>query len=370
MEIFSIKPQKKINLALLGVGAVGSVLIDQILDNRDEIRERKGLYLNIIAVANSRRLAFCPQGLGRDWRQKLEETSHPSDTDILAELCRDHQLTNLIAVDNSASNELVTRYESLVQAGFDLVSSNKIFNTLDIATYRSLRKNLAYHQRKYLYETNVGAGLPLIDTIRLLHESGEDITRIKGVFSGSLSYMFNQFSQRKEPFSNVLKEAMTRGYTEPDPREDLSGNDVARKLLILARELDLENEFSDIRIQNLIPPAMRGGNVQDFLSNLDLLDAQMQEYKNALQPGEVLRYTGDLKGDLSLTHGELDVQLVSVPAFSPLGQLQGSDSIFEIYTHSYGERPIVIMGAGAGAQVTARGVLGDILRMADSRHSS
>jgi aspartokinase/homoserine dehydrogenase 1 len=226
---------------------------------------------------------------------------------------------------------------------------------------------LSKNNRRYLYETNVGAGLPLIDTIKLLHLSGENITRIKGVFSGSLSYIFNNFSVRNDKFSTIIGEAMEKGYTEPDPREDLSGNDVARKLLILARELDLINEFQDINIQNLIPEDLLSVDKNEFISRLDELDEEYRKIKEGQEPGHVLRYVGDLHGDLQKDKGQLDVKLVSVPGTSALGQLKGSDSIFEIYTESYGENPIVIMGAGAGAQVTARGVFGDILRVSETK---
>ena len=223
------------------------------------------------------------------------------------------------------------------------------------------------NKKKYLYETNVGAGLPLIDTIKLLHLSGENITRIRGVFSGSLSYIFNNFSVRDEKFSTIIREAMHKGFTEPDPREDLSGNDVARKLLILARELDLINEFEDINIQKLISENLLLIDKEEFISRLKDLDIDYQKIKENQGQGYVLRYVGDLHGDLSKDKGELDVKLVSVPINSALGQLKGSDSIFEIYTESYGENPIVIMGAGAGAAVTARGVFGDILRLSEGK---
>jgi len=236
---------------------------------------------------------------------------------------------------------------------------------LDFDFYKKLRVKLKENQKQYLYETNVGAGLPLIDTIKLLHLSGENITRIKGIFSGSLSYLFNTFSAKERRFSEVLQEAIDQGFTEPDPREDLCGNDVARKLLILARELDLSNEFEDVKIENLIPENLRAGNTISFLERLSELDKVYQKTKEDQKPEHVLRYIGDLWGDLSKEKGNLDVKLVSVPLSSALGQVKGSDSIFEIYTESYGNQPIVIQGAGAGAAVTARGVFGDILRLAD-----
>ncbi len=216
-----------------------------------------------------------------------------------------------------------------------------------------------------MYETNVGAGLPLVDTIRLLHHSGENITHIRGVFSGALSYLFNNFSIQDQHFSIILEDAINKGFTEPDPREDLGGNDVARKLLILARELDLENEIEDVEIRNLIPENLRDGSVSDFLSRLKELDDEYQTIKSDQKENHVLRYIGELSGDLTTTKGKLEVKLVSVPDDSSLGQIKGSDSIFEIYTESYGEQPLVIQGAGAGAKVTARGVFGDILRLTE-----
>jgi homoserine dehydrogenase len=246
------------------------------------------------------------------------------------------------------------------------VSSNKIANTIDFKFYSELRRVLAKNQKNYLYETNVGAGLPLIDTIKLLHLSGENITKIRGVFSGSLSYLFNNYSLKNEPFSKVLQEAVDKGFTEPDPREDLCGNDVARKLLILARELDLHNEITDVDIQNLIPEDLRSIDAERFLQSFGSMDDLYQGIKDKQEPGHVLRYIGDLHGDLAHENGaKLEVKLVSVPESSPLGSLKGSDSIFEIYTESYGDQPVVIQGAGAGAAVTARGVFGDILRLTE-----
>lgn len=184
-------------------------------------------------------------------------------------------------------------------------------------------------------------------------------------FSGTLSYLFNTFSSKEALFSEVLKEAIEKGYTEPDPREDLCGNDVARKLLILARELDLQNEFEEISIQNLIPENLRGGDKESFISRITELDSVYAAIKNDQKPNHVLRYIGELSGDLQKDKGVLEVKLVSVPADSTLGGLKGSDSFFEIYTESYGDRPIVIQGAGAGSAVTARGVFGDILRLSE-----
>lgn len=366
-QIFGVS--KKINLVLFGLGQVGGTLADQILASADQIESRKGLKLNIVAMANSRKLLLDARGIGADWRDRLQGVEEGYSLEDLYRFADAGHLENLIAVDNTASDPFVDHYPELIRRGLDLVSSNKIANTRPFSYYRRLREDLVSHQKQYLYETNVGAGLPLIDTIRLLHLSGENITRIRGVFSGSLSYIFNEFSQGGVPFSEILARAMDAGYTEPDPREDLSGSDVGRKLLILARELDLKNEFADIRIENLIPADLRNNSLKEFLSKGDSVDDHFNKIKDAVPEGQVLRYVGELSGDLQQDKGDLEVRLIPVPKESPMGSVRGADSLIEIYTQSYGAQPLVIQGAGAGAAVTARGVFGDILRIAEKGHA-
>jgi len=363
-EIFGVS--KKINIAIFGHGLVGGALINQILKSKEDIEKRKGINLNIFAIANSKKLVLSKNGVDKEWKEEIKTSPLESSIDDIITYAKKHHLENLIAVDNTASSSFYTHYIPLVEAGFDLVSSNKIANTISHAFYEDLRSQLKNHNKQYLYETTVGAGLPLIDTIKLLHESGENITRIRGVFSGTLSYLFNNFSVQNKPFSTIVQETIDKGFTEPDPREDFSGNDVARKLLILARELDLQNEFEDVSVQNLIPEQYQNISVAEFLKQLHMLDSEFQNIKDNQKPGHVLRYIGDLSGDLSQDKGNLEVKLVSVPQDSTLGHIKGSDAIFEIFTESYGEQPIVIQGAGAGAEVTARGVFGDILRL--SKH--
>ena len=363
-EIFGVS--RRINLVIFGKGTVGGTLINQVIAAHDNILQRKNISLRIVAIANSQKILTAAKGIGKGWEEAFEREAVPYNFDTLQAFVDKNHLENLIAVDVTASKTFVDNYIPLIKSGYDLVSANKIANTISFSFYQELRKTLKQYQKTYLYETNVGAGLPLIDTIRLLHHSGENITRIKGIFSGTLSYLFNTFSAENKPFSEVLQHAINSGYTEPDPREDLCGNDVGRKLLILARELDLGNEFTDVKIQNLIPEHLREGSVEDFLQRLDEFNAPYQQIKEAQEPDHVLRYVGDLHGDLASTNTvQLDVSLVSVPRNSALGQVKGADSIFEIYTESYGDNPIVIQGAGAGASVTARGVFGDILRLAE-----
>ena len=362
-QIFGIS--KKVNLAIFGHGNVGGTLIEQILKSAKKIEKRRDIQLNLFAIGNSKKVLLDKNGISKNWETAIKEDGVAYVFEDIIAYAKEHHLENLIAVDNTANKSFVASYFDFVKNGFDLVSSNKIANTLGFDYYQLLREELDKHQKQYLYETNVGAGLPLIDTIKLLHLSGENITGIKGVFSGSLSYIFNTFSEKDVPFSTILKEAMEKGYTEPDAREDLSGNDVGRKLLILARELELKNEFSDINIQNLIPEQFQKANVQYFLDNLDILDTVFKKIKEEQKPAYVLRYVGDLSGNLQREKGNLEVKLISVPKESALGQVKGADSIIEIYTESYGKNPLVIQGAGAGAAVTARGVFGDIIRIAE-----
>ncbi len=362
-EIFGVA--KKINIAVFGHGLVGGTLINQILESASAIEKRKDIKLNVFAIANSKNVLLNKNGVTPNWKNEIQTNGFSYTIDDVIAYANEHHLENLIAIDNTASADFVKNYISLVENSFDLISSNKVANTLSYSFYKKLRKVLVENQKTYLYETNVGAGLPLIDTIKLLHLSGENITKIKGVFSGTLSYLFNNFSAKDAPFSEILKEAIDNGYTEPDPREDLCGNDVGRKLLILARELDLQNEFEEIAIQNLIPEHLRSGDVGEFLNKLTEFDPIYSKIKAEQKPNHVLRYIGELSGDLQNDKGNLEVKLVSVPSDTALGGLKGSDSFFEIYTESYGDRPIVIQGAGAGSAVTARGVFGDILRLSD-----
>ena len=358
---------KNVNIAIFGHGLVGGMLINQVLESASTIERRRGFKLSVFVIADSKKVLINKNGVSSDWKAKLETEGKPYVIQDVIDFAEENHLENLIAIDNTASSSFVENYISLIENGFDLISSNKIANTLSYGFYKTIRRSLEENHKEYLYETNVGAGLPLIDTIKLLHLSGENITKIKGVFSGTLSYLFNIFSEENRPFSQVLQEAIDKGFTEPDPREDLCGNDVGRKLLILARELDLQNEFEEIAVENLIPENLRIVSKNEFLNRLADMDEIYALIKSNQKPNHVLRYVGELSGDLQQDKGNLEVKLVSIPSNSALGQLKGSDSYFEIYTESYGDRPIVIQGAGAGSAVTARGVFGDILRISEKQ---
>ncbi|HMI07652.1 MAG TPA: hypothetical protein VK528_08920 [Flavobacterium sp.] len=353
----------RINIVLFGIGNVGSTLISQVLESQQFFLEKKNIELRFPIITNSTLAFFEKDGIKNQWEANFAQSAIPFRVADIIEYAKNFELENLIAIDATASSEIVKSYIPLIQNGFHIVAANKIANTLGHDFYKSIRKNLKKFDKQFLYETNVGAGLPVVNTIRDLHFSGEQITKIRGVFSGSLSYIFNRFAKEDLPFSRILQDAEKSGYTEPDSREDLSGNDVARKLLILAREIEFHAEFADIKITSLLLPNLNEKNSKaEYAISKNLFDKPYKIAKLTQKENHVLRYIGEL----DLTNKTLEVKLVSEPNHTALGQLKGADSLIEIYTRSYGENPIVIQGAGAGKEVTARGVLTDILRIAET----
>jgi len=356
-QVFGVK--KRLNVLAFGKGTVGKAFINQLLKNQAQIEERRNILINIVAIIDSKKVLFNSKGVGDNWENEIKNQKPGNDIKQIIEIVNQNDLENVVAIDNTASEDFVLSYPTLVECGIDVVASNKIGNTISYDFYKDLRISLKKKGKEFLYEANVGAGLPLIDTIKQLHHSGDQIKRVRGVFSGSLSYIFNNYSVGENSFSQVLGDAVGKGFTEPDPREDLSGNDVGRKLLILARELDFAKEFSDVAIQSLIPTTLQADlSVEEFLKERDTLDAYYSKIKSDLKSDQVLRYVGDLN-----EKGELKVELIATEKQTSLGSISGSDSIFEIYTEAYGDNPIVIQGAGAGAEVTARGVYSDLLRI-------
>ena len=351
---------KTLNLFAFGKGIVGGELLNQIIATSDEIVSKRNLKINVIGVADTQKFVVNEGGLGTDWRNQLKSSPLKSDFQSIMNVLTDSVLENIVIADNTSSLELTERYPDIIKNGFDIVASNKKANSISYDFYSNLRQLLKSRSRQFYYETNVGAGLQIIDTLKHLHQSSDSITKIKGVFSGSLSYIFNNYSVGEDAFSKVLLEAKNQGFTEPDPREDMSGMDVGRKLIILAREIGLRTEFEDVTIENLVPDNLNHiVDYEDFIKEKEALDMHFETIRSSLNANEVLRYVGDL----DVTNETLKVTLVKASKNSPLGNIKNADSIFEIYTESYGEQPIVIQGAGAGAKVTARGVYSDLLRM-------
>ncbi|MEP0264978.1 aspartate kinase [Dokdonia sp.] len=349
-----------INIAIFGIGNVGSTLIAQIADFNTKT---KGTKINLFAIANSKQVLLDHDIASFSWEDQFKAKATSYEIDDVFAFAKANSLENLLVVDVTASAIFVENYLLFIQEGFHIVTANKIANTLSFDFYQELRNSLITHKKQFYYETNVGAGLPVIETIKNLHHSGEEIYKIRGVFSGSLSYLFNTFSKEEKAFSEILLEADALGLTEPDAREDLSGKDVARKLLILGRELGLDKEVQDVKVQSLVPATLNGKTtVKEFRQNIKKLDPVFKTSKDELGKGEVLRHVGEL----DLKTRNLEVKLIQEPRTTALGQTKGADAIFEIYTKSYGEHPLVIQGAGAGKSVTARGVLSDILKVAQS----
>ncbi|WP_304016779.1 aspartate kinase [Nonlabens dokdonensis] len=353
---------KTIHIYLFGLGNVGSTLIDQILESQQFFKKAQKIDLKIIGLSNSRNVLMRNAGIGKDWKEVFAQQSVAREPDSFYKFS-EGDLTTKIAVDATASKELSQFYPELVENGFHVVTANKIANTLSQSFYNKLRSVLKEKELSFEYETNVGAGLPIVETVKNLHKSGEQLFAINGVFSGSLGYIFNRFSQEDISFSQVVIDAFKKGYTEPDPREDLSGNDVARKLLVLARETGLKLEFDDIEIENLVIPELRTASLNQFIDQIKKLDSSLELQKSQLQPDEVLRHLGQL----DVLNKTLKVSLQAVNKESPAGQLQGSDGFFEIYSESYAAHPLVIKGAGAGKAVTARGLLSDIIKVSKTR---
>jgi len=268
------------------------------------------------------------------------------------------EFTNAALVDCTASPELVDAYPDFVNANMHIITPNKKANVLPWKRYNELMELMNRRQKHFLYEANVGAGLPIISTLQDLVASGDTITKIEGIFSGTLSYLFNMYDG-KQPFSALVKKAHDKGFTEPDPREDLSGNDVARKLLILARQLGLTLELDDVQALNLVPASLRKGSFNsNFYKRFSQSDSLMHKrFVSAQSRGNVLRYVG------TLSKGKASAGLQEVAKTHPLASTKESDNIIAFTTQRYSKTPLVVQGPGAGADVTAMGVFSDILKL-------
>lgn len=348
----------RINIVLFGIGNIGSTLINQIIESQEFFLQNKNVDFHFPIITNSTVAFFEKEGVGYAWETNFVELAVPFRVEDIIEFAKENEFENLIAVDATASEELVGYYNTLIQNGFNIVAVNKKANTLPIEFYKEIRENLKKYDKEFLYETSVDTGVPVLQTLRDLYYSGEKITKIRGVFSDNLSYVFNQFSSEETSFSAILKDAGLLGLMRSTFKEDLSGNDTAQKLLILTREIGKEFEFSDIKINPLIEVAHLEKN--GTLSK-EAIDRHFKIAKIAQSDDHVLRYIGEFDVDKNT----LEVKLVSEPITSAIGQLKGSDTIFEIYTQSYAAVPIVIKSASACKQAISRGIITDILKVAE-----
>ena len=348
----------KINIILFGIGNIGSTLINQIIESQEFFLQSKNIDFHFPIITNSTVAFFEKEGVGYAWETNFRELAVPFKVQDIVAFAKENEFENLIAVDATASDELIGHYNTLIENGFNIVAVNKKANTLPIDLYKKIRENLKKYDREFLYETSVDTGFPVLQTLRDLYYSGEKITKIRGVFSDNLSYVFNRFSNEENSFSSILKDASLLGLMRSTFKEDLSGNDTARKLLILTREIGKDFELSDIKINSLIKEEHLEKN---GLLNKEAIDRSFKIAKIAQAENHVLRYVGEYDVERNV----LEVKLVSEPVASAIGQLKGSDSIFEIYTQSYDKVPIVIQSASPCKQAISRGIITDILKVSE-----
>lgn len=346
-----------IDLILLGCGNVGGELLRQIRQQSPKLLEQD-VELRVRAIANSRQLLVADDVIDlSQWRQQLQQEGKAYSLDDVIAIRDRLGLLNPTIVDCTTAEELASEYVSLLEAGFNVVCANKKANTSSLAYYREMRAAASRNFRRFLYETNVGAGLPIIDTLQGLIRSGDELKSFEGILSGSLSMIFGLLEDGM-PVSDAVAKAMELGYTEPDPRDDLSGMDVARKLLIVAREIGLQLELSDVEVEPAVPmDSIANVTKDELLPALKKLNAAFAEkVAAAAAEGKVLRYVG------SVLDGKCRVAVMAVLKDKPLGSIRDGENALVLHTHYYQPIPMVLRGYGAGAAVTAAGVFGDLLR--------
>ena len=357
----------RVNLFCAGVGNVGGTLLAQIQKAHDDLLSERAIDLRVVGLANSRQFVLDAEGVALDqWQNVLDKNSTQGGLSDFISAVKGLNLENAVFVDNTASETVAGVYDEVLQASIGVVASNKIAAADTQARYEGLKQIARTKNTQYRFETNVGAGLPVIDTIEHLVQSGDRIHRIDAVLSGTLNYLFSTFGPECG-FVESVKGAMDAGFTEPDPRIDLSGVDVQRKILILAREAGYTMEMADVENPGFLPPALMEGSVADFLDKLPTAEEDMQSrLAQAVSEGLQLRYVATFELNAS---GEptARVGLQALPPTHAFCQLQGSDNVVMLHTDRYVDRPLVIQGAGAGADVTAMGVFADIMRFAATR---
>ncbi|MGI9580935.1 bifunctional aspartate kinase/homoserine dehydrogenase I [Chryseobacterium sp. RRHN12] len=347
---------KQIHLYICGTGNVGSKLVQQIYNQNDYLKENFLINLRIAGISNSRHMLFADQGISQEnyltWNQQGQKASAG---EFAEEIIR-RNLRNSVFVDVTASPDVPEIYENLLKRSVNIVACNKIAASSDFKQYKALKDTARNHNCNFYFETNVGAGLPVIGTINDLIKSGDKIQSIKAVLSGTLNFVFNEYDGSRT-FSEVVAQAQKEGYTEPDPRLDLSGKDVARKILILAREAGYPLQFEEIENISFLPEECMQGSVDNFYEKLTVYEDHFKSLLNkAKNEGKILKYVAEFED------GKAKVGLQHIAPESDLFHLYGKDNIVIFKTLRYSEQPLVVKGAGAGADVTASGVFADIIR--------
>ena len=358
-DSFFLSEYKVLNLFICGIGTVGGKLIEQIRSQYDNLKEHSRLKLNVVGVASSHNAIYSRDGIDLANYKELLKASEPSDPEKLRDTILSMNIFNAVFVDCTASKEIAALYQSLLDHNVSIVAANKIAASSSYDDYTRLKETALRRGIKFLFETNVGAGLPIIGTINDLRNSGDRILKIEAVLSGTLNYIFNKISAQC-PFSETVKRAKEEGYSEPDPRIDLSGTDVVRKIVILAREAGYRVEQEDVEKHLFVPDHFFTGSLEDFWEHLPELNADFEEKRKKLEEeGRRWRFIA------TMDHGKVSVALRDMTQDSPFYNLEGSNNIVLLTTERYKEYPMLIQGYGAGASVTAAGVFANIISIAN-----
>ena len=358
-DSFFLSEYNVLNLFICGVGTVGGNLISQIHSQYEELKQSRRLKLNVVGISSSHNAIFCREGIDLgNYREELAKSA-PSDINHLREEVIGMNIFNSVFVDCTASSEVAGLYQEFLDHNISVVAANKVAASSDYESYLKLKETALKRGVKFLFETNVGAGLPIIGTINDLKNSGDKILKIEAVLSGTLNFIFNEISA-EVPFSETVLRAKQQGYSEPDPRIDLSGKDVVRKLVILAREAGYKVEQDDVEKHLFVPDEFFKGSIDDFWKNLPSLDADFEAKRKVLE-SENKRWRFVAK----LEHGKTSVSLEAVDQHHPFYDLEGSNNIVLLTTERYREYPMLIQGYGAGAGVTAAGVFANIMSIAN-----
>jgi aspartokinase/homoserine dehydrogenase 1 len=358
-DAFFADLKKTLHIFCLGTGNIGKTLFRQLLAQSPLLARNNDIEVKVMGISNSRQMYLSNEGIDlKDWEDELNTYEEKADLAAFVQKMKAMNLPNCVFVDNTASGNPVNYYQEILESSISVVTCNKIGNSADYAQYYAFKSAARKYGVDFHYETNVGAGLPIIRTLKDLMMSGDNIASIEAILSGTISYIFNNFKDEKR-FHEIVKEAQDLGYTEPDPRDDLNGKDFMRKMLILARDAGYPLEASDVEIESMLPPAcMAAESVADFYQELQNNAGYFENLKReAANSGKVLRYIGKLE------NGKVAITLQMVDENHPFYMLSGSDNIISFTTDRYKVRPLVIKGPGAGAEVTAAGVFADIINV-------